>query len=158
MSQNWFSFNWVQEFFKYVLLFVVQSLPHGIINYLPRKGFTKDYTKGSMLAVKLQVMDRLWPMKLYIYEGKYRSCVVSVGWSAFASRRCLRIWRTMLCSKFTFSDLLIKWLLTLHCKLDVGDVLLWELIILQILCLIFKDLFCQNLTVGSLLVFTNIYV
>ncbi|XP_050281441.1 B3 domain-containing transcription factor VRN1-like [Quercus robur] len=33
------------------------SLPHGIINYLPRKGFTKDYTKGSILTVKLQVVD-----------------------------------------------------------------------------------------------------
>ena len=81
----------VQEFFKYVLLFVVQSLPHAIINYLPRKGFTKDHTKGSMLAVKLQVVDRLWPVKLYIYSGKYRSSVIFVGWSAFARENSLRV-------------------------------------------------------------------
>ena len=81
----------VQEFFKYVLLFVVQSLPHAIINYLPRKGFTKDHTKGSMLAVKLQVVDRLWPMKLYIYSGKYRSSVIFVGWFAFARENSLRV-------------------------------------------------------------------
>ena len=81
----------VQEFFKYVLLFVVQSLPHAIINYLPRKGFTKDHTKGSMLAVKLQVVDWLWPVKLYIYSGKYRSSVIFVGWSAFARKNSLRV-------------------------------------------------------------------
>nr|XP_023913257.1 putative B3 domain-containing protein Os03g0621600 [Quercus suber] len=31
------------------------SLPHGIINYLPREGFTKDHTtKGSTFTVKLK--------------------------------------------------------------------------------------------------------
>ncbi|KAK4572233.1 hypothetical protein RGQ29_030601 [Quercus rubra] len=54
------------------------SLPHAIINYIPRKGFTKDHTKGSMLA-------------LYIYSGKYRSCVVSAGWFAFARENSLRV-------------------------------------------------------------------
>ena len=44
-----------------------------------------------MLAVKLQVVDRLWPVKLYIYFGKYRSCVVSAGWSAFARENNLRV-------------------------------------------------------------------
>ncbi|XP_050255126.1 uncharacterized protein LOC126701021 [Quercus robur] len=44
------------------------SLPQDIINYLPREGFTKDYTKASILNVKLQIVDRLWPVKLYIYE------------------------------------------------------------------------------------------
>nr|XP_023916274.1 B3 domain-containing protein At1g49475-like [Quercus suber] len=33
------------------------SLPWAIINYLPREGFTKDYSKGSILTVKLQVVD-----------------------------------------------------------------------------------------------------
>ena len=44
-----------------------------------------------MLAVKLQVVDRLWPVKLYIYSGKYISCVVSAGWSAFARENSLRV-------------------------------------------------------------------
>ena len=44
-----------------------------------------------MLAVKLQVVDRLWPVKLYIYEGKYRSCVISTGWSALARENSLRV-------------------------------------------------------------------
>ena len=43
-----------------------------------------------MLTVKLQVVDRLWPVKLYIYEGKYSSFVVSAGWSAFARENTLR--------------------------------------------------------------------
>ncbi|KAK7857185.1 b3 domain-containing transcription factor vrn1 [Quercus suber] len=68
------------------------SLPHGIINYLPSEGFTKDYTtKGSTFTVKLEVVDRLWPVKLYIYEGKYTSCVVSAGWVAFARDNTLRL-------------------------------------------------------------------
>ncbi|KAL4595973.1 hypothetical protein ACB092_12G130600 [Castanea dentata] len=69
------------------------SLPHGIINYLPREGFTKDYTKGSILTIKLQVMDRLWLVKLYIYEGMNRtsSCVVSASWSAFVRENKLRV-------------------------------------------------------------------
>nr|POE53945.1 60s ribosomal protein l18a-like protein [Quercus suber] len=54
------------------------SLPNSIINYLPREGFTKDYTKGSTLIVKLEVVDWFWPVKLYIYEEKYSSCVVFV--------------------------------------------------------------------------------
>ncbi|KAK7820010.1 b3 domain-containing protein [Quercus suber] len=37
---------------------------------------------------ELKVVDRLWPVKLYVYEAKYLSCVISAGWSAFASRRC----------------------------------------------------------------------
>ena len=45
--------GWVQLFCKYLLLFLVQCLPRGIINYLPREGFTKDYTKASILTVKL---------------------------------------------------------------------------------------------------------
>ena len=49
------------------------------INYLLREGFSKDYTKGSIVPVKLQVVDRLWPVKLYVYEGKYSLCVVSAG-------------------------------------------------------------------------------
>ena len=44
-----------------------------------------------MLAVKLQVVDRLWPMKLYIYSRKYRSCVVSTGWSTFVRENSLRV-------------------------------------------------------------------
>ena len=75
--------------FKYVLLYVVQSLPYAIINYLPRKGLTKDHTKGSMLAVKLQVVDRLWPVKLYIYSRQYRSCIVSAGLFAFSRENSL---------------------------------------------------------------------
>ena len=74
------------------LLFFVQSLPQGIINYLQRKGFTKDYTKGSILTVKLQVVDRLWPVKLYVYERSVGSSyVVSVGWYAFARENTLRV-------------------------------------------------------------------
>lgn len=74
------------------MTFFVQSLPHGIINYLPREGFTKDYTtKGSTFTVKLEVVDRLWPVKLYIYEGKYTSCVVSAGWAAFARDNALQL-------------------------------------------------------------------
>ena len=44
-----------------------------------------------MLAIKLQVVDRLWPVKLYIYSGKYRSCIISAGWSAFARENNLRV-------------------------------------------------------------------
>ena len=44
-----------------------------------------------MLAVKLQVVDRLWPMKLYIYSGKYRSCIVSTGWSTFVRENSLQV-------------------------------------------------------------------
>nr|POE85013.1 b3 domain-containing transcription factor vrn1 [Quercus suber] len=68
------------------------SLPHGIVNYLPSEGFTKDNaTKGSTFTVKLEVVDQYWPVKLYIYEGKYTSCVVSAGWSAFARDNTLRV-------------------------------------------------------------------
>ncbi|KAK7860462.1 b3 domain-containing transcription factor vrn1 [Quercus suber] len=67
------------------------SLPYSIINYLLREGFTMDYTKGSTLTVKLEVVDRFWPVKLYIYEGKYSSCVVFAGWSAFARDNTLRV-------------------------------------------------------------------
>ena len=44
-----------------------------------------------MLTVKLQVVDRLWPVKLYIYKGKYSSCVISTGWSAFKRENTLRV-------------------------------------------------------------------
>ena len=44
-----------------------------------------------MLTVKLQVVDRLWTVKLYIYEGKYSSCVVSTGWSTFARENTLQV-------------------------------------------------------------------
>ena len=44
-----------------------------------------------MLVVKLQVVDRLWPMKLYIYCRKYRSCVVSAGWYEFVRENSLRV-------------------------------------------------------------------
>ncbi|KAK7856389.1 b3 domain-containing transcription factor vrn1 [Quercus suber] len=51
-----------------------------------------DYTtKGSTFTVKLEVMDQLWPVKLYIYEGKYTSCIVSAGWSAFVRDNTLRV-------------------------------------------------------------------
>ena len=76
---------------KYVLIFFVQSLPHAIINYLPREGFSKDCTKGSIAPVKLQVVDQIWPIKLYVYEGKYSSCVVSAGWSAFVREIGLQV-------------------------------------------------------------------
>nr|POE58041.1 b3 domain-containing transcription factor vrn1 [Quercus suber] len=67
-------------------------LPRAIINYLPREGFTKDYNKGSILTVKLQVVDRLWPMKLYIYERSVgSSCVISAGWSTVARENTLRV-------------------------------------------------------------------
>ncbi|XP_050281448.1 B3 domain-containing transcription factor VRN1-like [Quercus robur] len=68
------------------------SLPQDIINYLPREGFTKDYTKASILPVKLQIVDRLWPVKLYIYERSGgSSCVVSAGWFAFVRENSLRV-------------------------------------------------------------------
>ncbi|XP_050289613.1 B3 domain-containing protein At4g01580-like [Quercus robur] len=68
------------------------SLPQHIINYLPRDGFTKDYTKASILPVKLQIVDRLWPVKLYIYERSGgSSCVVSAGWSAFVRENSLQV-------------------------------------------------------------------
>ena len=74
------------------LLFFVQSLPQGIINYLLRKAFTKDYTKGSILTMQLQVVDRLWPVKLYIYEQSVgSSCVIFVGWSAFVRENTLQV-------------------------------------------------------------------
>ena len=74
------------------LLFFVQSLPQGIINYLLRKAFTKDYTEGSILTVQRQVVDRLWPMKLYIYEQSVgSSCVVFASWSAFARENTLQV-------------------------------------------------------------------
>ena len=41
--------------------------------------------------MKLQVVDQLWLVKLYIYEAKYSSCVVSAGWSAFARKNTLRV-------------------------------------------------------------------
>ena len=79
-------------FVKYILLFLVQSLPQDIINYLPRDGFTKDYTKASILPVKLQIVDRLWPVKLYIYERRGgSSCVVSAGWTAFVRENSLQV-------------------------------------------------------------------
>ncbi|KAK4573099.1 hypothetical protein RGQ29_031179 [Quercus rubra] len=69
-----------------------KSLPRDIINYLLRDGFTKDYTKASILTVKLQVVDRLWPVKLYVYKRSVgSSCVVSIGWSAFARENSLRV-------------------------------------------------------------------
>uniref|UniRef100_A0A7N2KZS9 TF-B3 domain-containing protein n=1 Tax=Quercus lobata TaxID=97700 RepID=A0A7N2KZS9_QUELO len=66
------------------------SLPSGIFHYLLRKGFI---TKGSVLTVKLQVADRLWPVKLYAYEGMYQrsSCKLYAGWSAFATENTLRV-------------------------------------------------------------------
>ena len=74
------------------LLFFVQSLPQGIINYLLRKAFTKDYTEGSILTVQRQVVDRLWPVKLYIYEQSVgSSCVIFAGWSAFARENTLQV-------------------------------------------------------------------
>ena len=76
----------------HLLFFLVQSLPQDIINYLPREGFNKDYTKASILPVKLQIVDRLWPVKLYIYERSGgSSCVVSAGWSAFVRENSLRV-------------------------------------------------------------------
>ncbi|KAK4596415.1 hypothetical protein RGQ29_014447 [Quercus rubra] len=70
----------------------LNSLPQDIINYLPREGFTKDYTKGSILPVKLQIVDRLRPVKIYIYERRGgSSCVVSTGWSAFVRENGLRV-------------------------------------------------------------------
>ena len=43
--------------------------------------------------MKLQVVDRLWLVKLYAYEGMYRSssCKLSAGWSAFATENTLRV-------------------------------------------------------------------
>ena len=80
-------------------------------------------------------MDRLWPVKLYVYEGEYSSCVVSAGWSAFVRENGLQVgdvcifelsMRDDVVLKSTFSGLiLIKCLLTLHCKSNVGYVLLF---------------------------------
>ena len=92
----------------------------------------------------------------YLLVGLHLRGKILCEWEMFAYLSW--VWRTMLCSKSTFSYLLIKWLLTLHCKSNDGYVLFWELIILQILCSIFKDLFCQDLIFVELLVFTNIYV
>ena len=36
-------------------------------------------------------MDRLWLVKLYVYEGKYSSYVVSAGWSAFVRENGLQV-------------------------------------------------------------------
>ena len=76
--------------FEISFIFFVQCLPHGIFNYLLRKGFI---TKGSVLTVKLQVVDRVWPVKLCAYEGMYQSssCKFSGGWSAFATENTLRV-------------------------------------------------------------------
>ena len=43
--------------------------------------------------MKLQVVDRLWLVKLHAYEGMYRSssCKLSAGWSAFATENALRV-------------------------------------------------------------------
>ena len=42
--------------------------------------------------MQLQVVDRLWPVKLYVYERSVgSSCVVSAGWSAFARENSLRV-------------------------------------------------------------------
>ncbi|KAK4594054.1 hypothetical protein RGQ29_017938 [Quercus rubra] len=48
-----------------------------------------SYVNGKDRA--LQVVDRLWPMKLYIYSGKYRSCIVSAGWSTFVRENSLQV-------------------------------------------------------------------
>ena len=43
--------------------------------------------------MKLQVMDQFWPVKLYAYEGMYRSsvCKLSAGWSTFATENTLQV-------------------------------------------------------------------
>ncbi|KAK7814595.1 b3 domain-containing protein rem19 [Quercus suber] len=90
-------------------IFFVQSLPRAIINYLPREGFTKDYSKGSILAVKLQVVDQLWPMKLYIYEWSVgSSCVVSAGWSAFARENTLQVGDVCIFERIMRDDVVLK--------------------------------------------------
>ena len=91
------------------LLFFVQSLPQGIINYLPRKAFTKDYTKGSILTMQLQVVDRLWPVKLYIYEQNVgSSCVISAGWSAFARENTLQVGDVCVFELILRDDVMLK--------------------------------------------------
>lgn len=42
--------------------------------------------------MKLEVVDELWPVKLYVYERSMgSSCVVSAGWSAFARGNKLQV-------------------------------------------------------------------
>uniref|UniRef100_A0A2N9FQS4 TF-B3 domain-containing protein n=1 Tax=Fagus sylvatica TaxID=28930 RepID=A0A2N9FQS4_FAGSY len=61
----------------------IKSVPSDIMNYLPKKGFTKKDTIGHVLTVMLQVADRLWPVKLYSYS--YSSYKFSAGWTAFST-------------------------------------------------------------------------
>ncbi|KAK4603640.1 hypothetical protein RGQ29_012233 [Quercus rubra] len=83
------------------------NLPHGIFNYLLRKGFI---TKGSVLTVKLQVVDRLWPVKLCAYEGMYQSssCKFSGGWSAFATENTLRVGDVCIFELIMRDDVVLK--------------------------------------------------
>ena len=65
----------------------------------------------------------------------------------------------MLRSKSTFSDLLIKWLLTFHCMSnEMLDMYCCGTYYFANSMFDHLDLFCEDLTVGSFLVFTNIYV
>ncbi|KAK7839061.1 b3 domain-containing transcription factor vrn1 [Quercus suber] len=76
------------------------SLPWAIINYLPREGFTKDYSKGSILTVKLQ---------LYVYEQSVgSSCVVSASWSAFARENTLRVGDVCIFELIMRDDVVLK--------------------------------------------------
>ncbi|KAL4653425.1 hypothetical protein ACB092_01G302300 [Castanea dentata] len=83
------------------------NLPSGIINYLLRKGFI---TKGSVLTVKLQVVDRLWFVKLYAYEGMYQSssCKLYAGWSAFATDNTLRVGDVCIFELIMRDDVVLK--------------------------------------------------
>ena len=82
-------------------------MPGGIFNYLLRKGFI---TKGSVLTVKLQVADRLWPVKLYAYEGMYQrsSCKLYAGWSAFATENTLRVGDVCIFELIMRDDVVLK--------------------------------------------------
>ncbi|KAL4653423.1 hypothetical protein ACB092_01G302100 [Castanea dentata] len=92
------------------------SLPHGIMNYIPRKGFTKDYTKGSVLTLKLQVVDRLWPVKLYAYERMYQGsfCKLSSGWTAFARENTLQVRDVCVFELIMRDDVVLKGLLSIR--------------------------------------------
>ena len=60
--------------------------------------------------MKLQVVDRLWLVKLYAYEGMYRSslCKLSAGWSAFATENSLQVGDACVFEPIMRDDVVLK--------------------------------------------------
>ena len=61
------------------------------MNYLPKEGFIKEHAKGIARIVMLQVVDRLWLVKLYSYLCAGAAYQFSSGWSAFVRENTLQV-------------------------------------------------------------------